>query len=310
MKVSMKKTALFSILSVFLLFSPGLVTSASSAVSYVGMITSVSGTVEIGRSGSARAVPAKLGDSLFAGDNVKTRAGSMAQITLRDNSKVVVAENTSMRVSKFTLNRKTERRNTLLNLFRGKIRVLAMKMIRLTSSGARRPWRNANFTVKTPTAVVGVKGTEFIISTDVAANKKFTNLIVVDGLVEARGIDSKGRLGGVVLVGRMQQTGIGADGIPSEPVEMPSEGVMRMVENMTPKPGDVTELAKKPVGEGETPPPGEGDGDEPPPPDEEPLLPPPDEEQLLLPPDDQGMLVLEGGGGVSCVSPALPGSGC
>ncbi|MCK4739524.1 MAG: FecR domain-containing protein [Deltaproteobacteria bacterium] len=206
---------------------------AEAAIEYVGMISTINGTVEIGRRGSPRTVPAKVGDSLFAGDNIRTRSGSIAKITLRDNSKIFVAAQSNVRIGKFMLKRKSEKRSALLNLFRGKIRVIAMKMVKLTSSGKKRPWRNASFNVKTPNAVAGVKGTDFIV-TVIKGSTILTNVIVIDGIVEVKGFDKSGRGLKTVKLSKLQQTTVGADGTPTPPHDVPGSKVLQVIQDLTP----------------------------------------------------------------------------
>lgn len=211
--------------------------TAEAALSTAGKIASVEGKVAIFRKGKARGVRAKVGTLIFPGDKIKTYKDSRALLVLRDNSRIVIAPKSTMKMGRFVLNKKTEKRSAFLNILGGKIRIMAQKMYKLTASGKRKLWRNSSFKVKTPTAVVGVKGTDFIVTVTVG-DKTYTGIVVVDGLVETRGIDRSGNYTKAVLISKLQTVTITENGVTSDPVSITVAEVVSILKEVSPE--DIT----------------------------------------------------------------------
>ena len=187
--------------------------TAEAALSTAGKLTSVEGKVAVFRKGKTKGVRAKVGTLVFPGDKIKTYADSNAQLTLRDNSKIIISPKSTMKMGKFVLNNKTEKRSAFLNILGGKIRIIAQKMYKLTASGKRKLWRNASFKVKTPTAVVGVKGTDFVITVTMKDGTTYTGVIVLEGAVKAQAVSKLGKLSPAVLIGMMESVEVSQEGV-------------------------------------------------------------------------------------------------
>jgi len=108
------------------------------------------------------------GDEVRWNDEMVTEAKGRTRVTLDDGSILSVGSNSHMKV----LQHDATAQQTQLELTVGKMRVQAEK---LTKPGA-------SFTVKTPTAVAGVIGTDFFIEYD--AQKKRTKVTVLEGIVK------------------------------------------------------------------------------------------------------------------------------
>ena len=197
----------------FTLATFGSAGTAEAALSTAGKITSVEGKVAVFRKGKTRGILAKVGTQVFPGDRIKTSKNSKAQLMLRDNSKIIISAKSNMKVGKFTLDRKKEKRSAFLSILSGKIRIVAQKMYKLTASGKRKLWRNASFKIKTPTAVVGVKGTDFVITVKLKDGTTYTGIIVIEGAVTAQSISKLGKLSPSVLLSKMEQVEVSQDGI-------------------------------------------------------------------------------------------------
>lgn len=164
--------------------------SAFSASTFVGKITSIEGTSNIVRWEGGDAVVAKKNMALFVKDHVKSEKNSKLTITLRDGSKVYVGGGSSVKVSAFVLDKKKQKRKTVFSLLRGKARFVVMKILKTTSRGLKIPWKNASFNVVTPSAVVGVKGTDFGVS---YSKKSGTSVDMFKGRARIRGRRADGR---------------------------------------------------------------------------------------------------------------------
>ena len=109
--------------------------------------------VVIGTDGAApRAVTP--GDAWFAGERLVTKADSAASLTLRDGSELVLAANTAVALPKFEYDTTTQEGNILLDFIGGQLRIL---------SGLIAKNKSENMKIKTATALVGVRGTDFIL---------------------------------------------------------------------------------------------------------------------------------------------------
>ncbi len=121
-------------------------------------IAEVKGIVEV-KNASGEVVPAKVGMVLNEGDVVRTKADSSAMLDVNGSSEtasVEVKANAMLKLSEMLENRKEGVQMTLLDLSMGEILIRAKK---LHSEKSR-------FEVKTPTSIVGVKGTTFSVSVE------------------------------------------------------------------------------------------------------------------------------------------------
>ncbi|MBI3544390.1 MAG: FecR domain-containing protein [Deltaproteobacteria bacterium] len=98
--------------------------------------------------GVAREARAK--DPIFEGDKIVTKNAQTVKLTLRENSELVLGPDTSFVIEKFKSGRV---QNTVINLFYGIVRSLVRKVYQ----------DNETFAVKTPTSVMGVRGTHFVV---------------------------------------------------------------------------------------------------------------------------------------------------
>ena len=103
-------------------------------------------------------VPGEIGMTLHQGDIVKTGSDSFALVKLEgpETATVEVNENAQMLLSELQVDEEAGTQNTLLDLAIGKILIKAEK---LHSDKSK-------FEVKTPTSVVGVRGTTFAVEVE------------------------------------------------------------------------------------------------------------------------------------------------
>ncbi len=117
----------------------------------VGKFTSIEGAVDVTSPGK-EAIKANLGDSLNVGDIIRTKSKSKSEVTFLDGTVLRIAESSRLRVSEFA--QQQEQRTAILNLFRGKIQNIVK-----TLAGASA--EKSKYEIHTPTAVCGVRGTQF-----------------------------------------------------------------------------------------------------------------------------------------------------
>jgi hypothetical protein len=112
----------------------------------VGKITNIEGNVDITAGEKART--ANLGDTVNAGEILRAKSKAKAEITFVDGNILRLAENTRVRITDYQIG---EGKTSTLDLFRGKTQSIVSALA-----------KNARYEVHTPTAVCGVRGTNFI----------------------------------------------------------------------------------------------------------------------------------------------------
>jgi ferric-dicitrate binding protein FerR (iron transport regulator) len=198
MKVKVLITAALTVL-----FAVGamFVYSASFAVKQrAAILVNVKGTVKVNSTAGWVAAAERM--ELREGDQVKTEGGSSAIIRMDDGSMVKVGPLSSMKVS--TLSQKGGDNKTALNISNGKA---WSRVKKLTS--------DSDFSVKTPTAVAGVRGTYFS-----AESAQASTFDVFEGSVSVSGIKSPSDS---VLVGANQRSVVSANQKPAAPVALPAD---------------------------------------------------------------------------------------
>jgi len=136
--------------------------------SQVGQITAARGMVQFRADNKTPYYSLKKGAFISEGYWIKTGADGWVEMTLDDKSKFTLANSTEMEVTSFLLTKK-ERRGSF-NLAQGKMRA---SVVKLTG-------RQSGMTIKSATAVAGIKGTEFLMMTQGPANIFFGNEGTVD----------------------------------------------------------------------------------------------------------------------------------
>ncbi|MFH1984894.1 MAG: FecR family protein [Pseudomonadota bacterium] len=126
------------------------------AAAGVGTLTQVKGAVAIVPPGKPPVV-ATLGDAVDEGQTVLTRGQSQAEITFADGSIMRLAANSRVRITQYQGDAKTSK--SIFNLFEGKVQNIVTRAAGFFSK------QNENrYEVHTPTAVCGVRGTDFFVS--------------------------------------------------------------------------------------------------------------------------------------------------
>ena len=118
----------------------------------VGLVKVSKGTVQIERNGAKMAAP--VGASVQALDVITT--GS-AGITFTDNSLVSVGPNTVFAIDKYRFDSTTHAGEFEGSLKKGRLAAISGKMVKASPESMK---------IRTPSAIMGVRGTEFVVQVD------------------------------------------------------------------------------------------------------------------------------------------------
>ena len=177
----------------------------SAQATGVGSFSVVEGTVETGRDGVWN--PASAGASVVMGDEVKTGPASRAQLLFQDDSILSLAADSHLTIDEQVFDPDGGGSRSLFRLWGGRLNALVSEYYGMI--GAR-------YEIETPTAVCGVRGTEFLVS--YGSDEEVTEVVVISGAVSVHGtVDATGP---GVLVTANEVTTVDAGELPGEPGRM------------------------------------------------------------------------------------------
>ena len=136
----------------------GVATAGYAVEKRNAQVMSLNGTAEMRQSGQSAWTPAIVGMVLSEGDTMKTSAGSWALLNL-DDGKIAAVEvkgGSELSISELRTDPETDMSQTLLDLAMGEVMIKAQKV----------HGENSRFEVKTPTSIVGVRGTTFNVKVE------------------------------------------------------------------------------------------------------------------------------------------------
>lgn len=126
----------------------------------VGQVKVAKGTVHVEREG--KRVPAKVGMGIRQSDTLVTGADGSAGITFSDNSLLSTGPNSVLVVDRYDFNSTTHAGHFDASLKKGTLAVISGKMVKQSPDAMR---------VRTPAAIMGVRGTEFVVQVDEPSKK-------------------------------------------------------------------------------------------------------------------------------------------
>ena len=138
-----------------LLTSLALGLALSAAQAEIGQIKSAKGQVAVERKGQVLA--GQVGMLLELSDVLKTGADGAVGLTMRDNSLLSAGPNSILALERFEFDPTTSQGRFDSQLRRGTLAVVSGRIAKQSPEA---------MTVRTPSAVLGVRGTEFVVSVD------------------------------------------------------------------------------------------------------------------------------------------------
>jgi tetratricopeptide (TPR) repeat protein len=136
---------------------------SSLAYAAIGLIDNMNGDVMFRDKDNVPYKAAVKGTVLDVNYWIKTGATGWAVLLFNDGTKMTLANDTEFKVAAFLMSK--NKKEAEFNLFNGKLRAMVTKM----------PGGHVDFKVKSPTAVAGIRGTEFMMMTEGKANVFFGN---------------------------------------------------------------------------------------------------------------------------------------
>jgi FecR protein len=163
-------------IAVILIFCGGIQTAFAENVPPAGIVVTFGNKVTVLRGGQT--LDAGMKYDIFEGDQLVVGPQRTALVMLRDKSRIIINPNSSWKLEKSMIKKAQEEPilTQVSQLIRGRITVDVAKQN-----------RDSEFTVKTRTAVMGVRGTQFVVST----GRESTRLVVVEGEVTFARKESK-----------------------------------------------------------------------------------------------------------------------
>jgi hypothetical protein len=129
--------------------------AVGAARAEVGQIKLAKGQVSVDRKGQA--LPGQVGMLLEASDILKTGSDGSVGITMRDDSLLSAGPNSILSLERFEFDPTTTQGRFDARLHRGTLAVVSGRIAKQSPQA---------MTVRTPSAVLGVRGTDFVVSVD------------------------------------------------------------------------------------------------------------------------------------------------
>ena len=127
---------------------------AAALANDVGVVKTSKGVASIERAGQR--LPATVGVKVREGDVVTTGADGSVGITFGDNSLLSIGPESSLAIDKFAFDSTTHKGTFETSLNRGTLAAVSGKLAKQSPDAMK---------VRTPAAVLGVRGTEFLVRT-------------------------------------------------------------------------------------------------------------------------------------------------
>ena len=126
------------------------------SASEIGGISEIRGNGEITRVDSSEALTAELNSDIFSYDDVRTGKGRLA-IQFLDDSVVKLTEHSKLIIDEYIFDPDPSKSKMALNMASGTARFITGKLGKINKQ---------NISIKTPTATIGIRGTDFTTTVD------------------------------------------------------------------------------------------------------------------------------------------------
>lgn len=128
---------------------------ATPALADIGRVKLVTGLAMIER--GTQKIPATSGMVLQAGDTIVTGKTGRIGVTFNDNTRFAAGPNSRVNLTDYVFNDTTHQGQFLTRVDRGSLAIVSGQIAKSNRDAMR---------VKTPTALLGVRGTRFVVQVD------------------------------------------------------------------------------------------------------------------------------------------------
>ena len=200
MTTALNSARLLLKLAMLCLVGSGVLAPAAAQPVPAGTVEALVGTAVVTRHATGEAGPLMVGAELFEGDRIRTEMGARLRLTLRDGSVLTCGEATGLTLDRALYAPEQASRNYLVRVSFGIVRAV----VELLAAPAA-------FEMQTHTAVISVRGTEWIAEVQRAA----TAIVALDGAVGVRNVDPA--VPGAVVLGPGEGVTVEVDAPPPAP---------------------------------------------------------------------------------------------
>lgn len=123
---------------------------------HAGLLKTVRGDVQL-QDAQGASMPARVGDAVNAQQRIVTGAQSGASVVLRDGTTFVIGPQSSFDLQTFRYDSRTHDGSVVGRLARGTLRMVTGLIGKAAPEAIR---------IDTPTATIGIRGTDFIVTAD------------------------------------------------------------------------------------------------------------------------------------------------
>lgn len=207
----MKKIAYMS-LALVAMMAFGNAREALSQNEINGTMMVVKGDIKVTSAKTGSTISARVGNKVYPGDTIVSGVDSRAKIVMSDKNVLNISPDSKITIAKYENDPTKDSRNVELKVDYGKVR-----------AGVEQKYdgEKNKFNIRTPTAVAGVRGTDFI--TGFNASTQQTRIVTFTGVVAAGQPGPKGEILNPVFVKPGMATNIDQGKPPEPPRPVPAE---------------------------------------------------------------------------------------
>jgi len=194
------------------------VMGTANAQAVHGVLRVVKGDVQIKAAKDGQTARARLGGKVYPKDIIITAKDARAKIVMVDNNEINVSPESQIEIQNYEYDPAAGKKDVLLNVIYGKVRAKVEQKYDGTKS--------SKFQVKTPSAVAGVRGTDFLTGFDKKSGN--SQVVTFHGKVEFGLPGPNGTIANPVMVtpGTFATASNGAP--PKSPTAMPKDELAKM----------------------------------------------------------------------------------
>jgi hypothetical protein len=207
------RTLLFGRLSIVFLLN---LISHQVFAEATGTFMVVKGDVQV-TSKAGTTQKAKIGMKVQESDIIASGADSRAKIVMSDKNVINISPDTKLELEKYVYDPNSDNKQVSLNVLQGKVRATVEQ---------KYDGEKNKFHVKTPSAVAGVRGTDFL--TSFSASNRETKIVTFEGKVAVGLPGPNGSIANPVFVNPGQTTTAQGGSPPNKPQPVPANELNNM----------------------------------------------------------------------------------